>query len=126
MDKIRKLELIQRSLGLRHKIKVHESMKAPETHEDLSIMMLAKWELEDELRAIEELLGEIRIKNVAAKRKVIGTEDDSVPPEERAAAKPIKKKVEVDALRPERITPFQRVRSFQIFTPHRVLFYFAM
>lgn len=92
MDKIRKLELIQRSLGLRHKIKVHESMKAPETHEDLSIMMLAKWELEDELRAIEELLGEIRIKNVAAKRKVIGTEDDSVPPEERAAAKPIKKK----------------------------------
>jgi hypothetical protein len=86
MDKIRKLELIQRSLGLRHKIKVHESMKAPDTHEDLAIMMLAKWELEDELRAIEELLAESRLKNVNLKRRVVGSEDDSLPPEERKAA----------------------------------------
>lgn len=86
MDKIRKLELLQRSLGIRHKLKVHESMKAPDTHEDLAIMTLAKWELEDELRAIEELLAETRLKNVALKRKSIGTEDDSLPPEERASA----------------------------------------
>ena len=49
-------------------------------------MMLAKWELEDELRAIEELLGDIRLKNVATKKKAISTEDDSLPPEEREAA----------------------------------------
>ncbi|MGK5083209.1 hypothetical protein WDW37_07865 [Bdellovibrionota bacterium FG-1] len=86
MDKLRKLELLQRSLGLRHKIKVHESMKAPESHEDLAIMTLAKWELEDEVRAIEDLLAEGRSKNVALKRKVIGSEDDSLPLEERGAA----------------------------------------
>ena len=86
MDKIRKLELIQRSLGIRHKLKVHESMKAPETHEDLSIMMLTKWELEDELHAIEELLAEIRRKNVLDKKRSIDTEDGTLPPEEREAA----------------------------------------
>ncbi len=91
MDKIRKLELIQRSLGLRHKIKVHESMKPPETHEDLAIMMLAKWELEDELRAIEELLAQVRHDNVAGKKKAISGEDDSLPPEEREAKKAKKK-----------------------------------
>ena len=86
IDKIRKLELIQRSLGLRHKLKVHESMKAPETHEDLSIMMHAKWELEDELAAIEQTLAELRARNVAVKRKALASEDDSLPPEERDAA----------------------------------------
>lgn len=75
MDRVRKLELVQRSLGIRHKLKVHESMKQPETHEDLAIFLLAKWELEDELRAIEELLSEHRLKNVAVKRKTIQGED---------------------------------------------------
>lgn len=69
MDRLKKLELVQRSLGLRHKLKVHETMKAPETHEELSLMLLAKWELEDELRAIEELLGEDRQANVARRRR---------------------------------------------------------
>lgn len=68
MDKYRKLELIQRSLGIRHKLRVHESMKAPDTHEDLALMLLSKWELEDELRAIEELLADIRLMNVANKK----------------------------------------------------------
>lgn len=71
MDRVKKLELIQRSLGLRHKLKVHESMKAPETHEDLSVMLLAKWELEDELRAIEELLSNLRQENVDEKKDLI-------------------------------------------------------
>jgi hypothetical protein len=78
MDRVRKLELIERSLGLRHKIKVHESMKPPENHEDLALMLLAKWEFEDELRAIEELLSESRQKNISAKRKTI-VGDDGVP-----------------------------------------------
>lgn len=68
MDRIRKLELIQRLLGIRHKLKVHESIKAPDTHEELSLMLLTKWELEDELRAIEEALAEVREANVASKK----------------------------------------------------------
>ena len=71
MEKDRKLELIQRSLGIRHKLKVHDSMKQPDTHEEIAVMMLAKWELEDELHAIEQLLAEERHGNVAAKRKLI-------------------------------------------------------
>jgi hypothetical protein len=86
MDRLRKLELIERSLGIRHKLKVHESMKAPDSHEELAIMMISKWELEDELRAIEEVLGEARLRNVAAKRRAVGSEDDSLPPEERESA----------------------------------------
>lgn len=75
MDRVRKLELVERSLGIRHKLKVHESMKAPETHEELALTLLAKWELEDELRAIEELLQDSRIKNIAAKKSLISKED---------------------------------------------------
>ena len=75
MDRVRKLELIQRSLGIRHKLKVHESMKAPDTHEDLAVMLLAKWELEDELRAIEELLVESRHQNVSDKKEIIVKEN---------------------------------------------------
>jgi len=71
MEKERKLELIQRSLGIRHKLKVHESMKAPDTHEEVAVMMLAKWELEDELHAIEQILAEGRHGNVSAKRNLI-------------------------------------------------------
>ena len=69
MEKLRKIELIQRSLGIRHKLKVHDSMRSPETHEDLSIMLVAKWELEDELHAIEQILAEHRHENVMKKRK---------------------------------------------------------
>jgi hypothetical protein len=68
MERYRKLELLQRSLGIRHKLKVHESMKAPDNHEELALMLLSKWELEDELTAIEELLKEVRQVNVATKK----------------------------------------------------------
>jgi hypothetical protein len=75
MDRVTKLELIQRSLGIRHKLKVHESMKAPESHEELAISLMSRWELEDELRAIEEIIEDARGKNVKLKRKVIEGED---------------------------------------------------
>ncbi len=68
MDKKQKLDLIQRSLGLRHKLKVHDSMKQPETHEDMAMMFLSRWDHEDELQAIEDILGEQRRKNIAEKR----------------------------------------------------------
>jgi hypothetical protein len=74
VDKHRKIELVERSLGIRHKLKVHESMKAPDNHEDLAMTLLAKWELEDELRAIEELLADARIANVSSKRAIIERE----------------------------------------------------
>ncbi len=74
MERYRKIELIQRSLGIRHKLRVHDSMKAPDTHEDLALMMLTKWDLEDELRAIEEILADSRLTNVANKRSFIERE----------------------------------------------------
>jgi hypothetical protein len=86
MDKVRKLELIERSLGIRHKLKVHDSMKGPESHEELALMMMTKWDLEDELRAIEEILADARVKNVALKRKIVGDENENLPPEERKKA----------------------------------------
>ncbi|MGE4105678.1 MAG: hypothetical protein AB7F66_00565 [Bacteriovoracia bacterium] len=79
MDRLRKLELIQRTLAIRHKIKVHESMKPPETHEDLAVMLLARWELEDELRAIEELLGGARDENVKVKKDLVKKNILAVP-----------------------------------------------
>ncbi len=77
MEKERKLELIQRSLGIRHKMKVHESMKLPDNHEEVAIMLLSKWELEDELHAIEQILAEIRHDNVGQKR--IHIEKENAP-----------------------------------------------
>lgn len=74
MDKDRKLELIQRTLGLKHKLKVHESMKQPDTHDEIAVMMLTRWEYEDELHAIEELLSSVRLENVSEKRKVLENE----------------------------------------------------
>ena len=68
MDKLRKLELIQRSLGIRHKLKVHESMKAPDNHEEVALMLISRWELEDELQAIEEILQESRRANIQGKK----------------------------------------------------------
>ncbi len=87
MDRVEKLALIERSLGLRHKLKVHESMKAPETHEDLAISLISKWELEDELRAIEEILASARQNNVAAKRALIEKEGGIAKPSKSAVAK---------------------------------------
>ncbi len=92
MDRVKKIALIQRSLGLRHKLKVHESLKAPETHDELSIMMLAKWDLEDELRAIEEILAGERSRTVAAKRSVIEKEDVGPEGDEGASVKKKTKK----------------------------------
>jgi hypothetical protein len=71
MKREEKLELIQRMLGLKHKLKVLDSMKAPETHEELSVSLLARWELEDEVRAIDILLEEERVSNVKAKRSQV-------------------------------------------------------
>lgn len=74
MDRQKKLELIQRALGLKHKIKVHDSMKPPESHEEMSRILLGKWELEDELKAIERVLDESREENVKAKAKSVARE----------------------------------------------------
>ena len=77
MDKYRKLELIQRSLGLRHKLKVHDSLSTPDNHEDLALMLLSRWDLEDELRAIEDILTESRLDNVNHKKS--GLQREGIP-----------------------------------------------
>ena len=67
MTREEKSDLVQRMLGLRHKLKVHDSMKSPETHEQLSHSLMSRWELEDEIKAIEILLDRARDQNVQEK-----------------------------------------------------------
>ena len=85
MTRDEKIELIQRMLGLRHKLKVHDSMKSPETHEELSVSLLSRWELEDEIKAIETLLDMERASMVRAKIKQVESDYLSGTP------RPIKK-----------------------------------
>ena len=98
LEKHRKLELIQRQLGLKHKIKVHDSMKLPDNHEDIAHSLVAKWEFEDELRAVEEILNEDRLQNVGQKRKsllkevgVSGASGDGTSSSASGSATPKKK-----------------------------------
>jgi hypothetical protein len=44
-------------------------MKNPDNHEELSLMLLAKWELEDELKAVEDILSDSRMLNVNRKKE---------------------------------------------------------
>ncbi len=74
MDRVERLELVKRSLALRHKLKVHESMKTPDTHEELAIFLMTKWDLEDELKAVELLIVEDRDQTVQGKKEVLETE----------------------------------------------------
>ena len=69
MSREEKMELIQRMLGLQHKLKVHDSVKSPTTHEEWAASHLARWELEDEIAAIEKLLADDRQGNVKLKLK---------------------------------------------------------
>ena len=81
MDRTKKLELIERSLGIRHKLKVFDSSEMPGNHEELSLTLLKRWDLEDELQAIEETLAQSRRANVAEKKSQI--EANGVPPKRR-------------------------------------------
>jgi len=58
-------------LGIKHKLKVYDSMKAPDNHEEMALMMVGRWELEDELRAIEDLLADSRQASIANKRSTL-------------------------------------------------------
>ncbi len=86
MTREEKMQLIQRLLGLKHKIKVHDSMKSPESHDELSSSLLARWDLEDELKAIEFLLEESRTQTVQTKMRAVEAEYLSGKP------RPVKKK----------------------------------
>ncbi len=71
MNREEKLELIERMLGLQHKLKVHDSVKGSGNHEELAASHLARWELEDEISAIEKLLEGVRQENIQLKLKQI-------------------------------------------------------
>ena len=71
MNRDEKLELIERMLGLQHKLKVHDSVKNQNSHEELALSHLARWELEDEISAIEKLLETVRQDNIKLKLKQI-------------------------------------------------------
>jgi|GEM_PF-2468387 len=71
MDKTKKLDLLKRTLGLKHKLKVHESTKAPETHDEMARMLVSKWDFEDEITAIEGILQEARTESIRSKRDQI-------------------------------------------------------
>jgi len=74
MQKETKRELLLRQLGLKHKLKVHDSVKQAETHEEIAANWLARWELEDEITAIDLLLSEARKNAVDLKRAAITKE----------------------------------------------------
>lgn len=71
MNRDEKLQLIERMLGLQHKLKVHDSVKNMNSHEEIAANNLARWELEDEISAIEKLLQEERQENIQLKLKQI-------------------------------------------------------
>lgn len=71
MNRDEKLLLIQRMLGLQHKLKVHDSVKNLDSHEELAASQLARWELEDEISAIQKVLDGARDENIQLKLKQI-------------------------------------------------------
>jgi len=77
MQKETKRELLLRQLGLKHKLKVHDSVKQPETHEEMAANWLARWELEDEIAAIDAILNDARRVASAEKRSQIEKELDT-------------------------------------------------
>jgi len=64
-------ELLLRQLGLKHKLRVHDSVKPPETHEEIAANQLARWELEDEIHAIDAIVADARRNKVDEKRKLV-------------------------------------------------------
>ena len=64
-------ELLLRQLGLKHKLKVHDSVKQPETHEEIASNLLARWELEDEISAIDAILNDSRKTKILEKRTTV-------------------------------------------------------
>jgi hypothetical protein len=56
LDRSQKQSLIEKQLGLKHKLKVNESGPTPQNHKEMAQIMVANWELEDEISAIDEYL----------------------------------------------------------------------
>jgi len=74
MHKETKRDLLLRQLGLKHKLKVFDSVKQPETHEEIAGNWLARWELEDEIAAIDQLLLDARRRSVEERKNQISKE----------------------------------------------------
>ncbi len=59
-DRGKKQLLIERQLGLRHKLKVNEAGPTPQNHKEMASLAVANGELDDEIAAIEEFLAMVR------------------------------------------------------------------
>jgi hypothetical protein len=59
-DRAKKQQLIERQLGLRHKLKVNEAGPTPQNHKEMASLAVANSELDDEIAAIDEFLGMVR------------------------------------------------------------------
>ncbi len=63
LSRASKQQLLERVLGLRHKLRVNESGHVPQNHHEMAALMVANWELEDEIKAIEEMINASRQEN---------------------------------------------------------------
>jgi hypothetical protein len=59
-DRGKKQQLIERQLGLRHKLKVNEAGPTPQNHKEMASLAVANAELDDEIAAIDEYLAMVR------------------------------------------------------------------
>ena len=69
MNQNSRVVLVRRSLALKHKLKVHDSLPCLSPHEDLAKHLLTRWEREDELQAIEECFILFRKENIQKYKK---------------------------------------------------------
>ena len=77
------MELLLRMFGIKHKLRVNDSIKPQDGHQEQSASLIARWELEDELKAIELILEETRRENVNEKTKYIQKEYLSQKPHKK-------------------------------------------
>lgn len=85
MSPTMQLQLLKRKLALQHKLKVYDNTPPPSDHEELAFHQVNRWTLEDELKAVEELLEEARRESIAKFKKAY-TDKDMVKPLRTATA----------------------------------------
>ncbi len=91
VDRTKKAQLMERILGLKHKLRVNESGPTPQNHKEMAALAVANWDLEDEITVIEDYLGRTRTQN--RKIKLASLIEELGDPEKASPedSKPVKK-----------------------------------